>query len=197
MSIEKSEIRLAAVCELGVRLDDILEATRKEASHQVGAVAAYKVATQTLTALVSQVDTDIQGGLLTLDEGAKAKSYLVKAIAVVDSLGQQSTTQSILFAGKAQGLEAAVMAAKQASDMEKARITALGNPEPDAATKTGSGLGRPPCTIKELRQAGAPTIPTANSVGSEVLAKQGPAKTSAQKAAAARVRKGTHVTNTK
>lgn len=147
MSIEKSELKMAVANDLGCRLDDTLEAVRKEAYRQEGAKAALQVAGKAIQDLVPLVDREMDEGLLSLEEASKVKRHLLRVVACFENLFKQSHNLQLLAAGKAQGLEAAVQVIKRQVEEEAVKLKAMTEPLPVAAE------GESPLSLKQIRIA--------------------------------------------
>ena len=160
MSIEKSEIKVAAAHEIGCRLDDALEATTKDLYRLEGAVTALKQAVQIVESMGKVVDKDMDDGRFGLEEATHIKQYLHRATLMVTNLQTNAESNRVAQTGKIQAMETAVKIAKNFKDSEDSKAqtlrTALAQARANGTSEERRSVGaHPGLTIKEQRLAEA------------------------------------------
>ncbi len=160
MSIEKSEVKVAAAHEIGCRLDDALEATTKDLYRLEGAVTALKQAVQIVESIGKVVDKDMDDGRFGLEEATHIKQYLHRATLMVTNLQTNAESNRVAQTGKIQAMETAVKIAKNFKDAEDAKAqtlrTALAQARANGTSEERRPVGgHPGLTIKEQRLAEA------------------------------------------
>jgi hypothetical protein len=106
--MDKGEIKAAAIHEMGVRVDDLLEATLIEQYRNEGASSALAAAVKKVGELSVICDKEMDEGLFDLATAKVIKKYVTRALAVVDTMAKTAENHRLLVTGKAKGLEAVV-----------------------------------------------------------------------------------------
>lgn len=163
MSVEKAEVRAGAMHEVGVRMDDLLEAVKADVHRFDGAASGLLQCVKAIEGLLAHVDKDVDEGKYDLEVAKVAKQYIARAVQVAQNLGQQSSNQKILSIGKVQMGEAAVATVKKMHQVETGRAETLARveqtPEDDVDLRSRTAGARPPMTIKEQRLAEEKPVP--------------------------------------
>lgn len=153
MNIEKSQIKVGAVHEVGVRLDDALEGARSEVHRADGASAALERAAEACSQLSRQVDRDLdEGKIADLGTAGLVKKWIDKCAATVRDARAQALVAKAQGQGKVAALETAVGIAKRFVDDERKKIENFQAAVASGAL-TAEDVGRPPPSIKEQRRA--------------------------------------------
>ena len=118
-SLVKSEVRISTANEIGVRMDDALEAAKSDIARCDGAgSAAVKIASDIET-LCAQAQKDIDEGRMDLEQGKLVLSWLQRSKSVADRHAAASQQARVLSQGRVAGYEQAVaMIAKFKGDEE-------------------------------------------------------------------------------
>jgi hypothetical protein len=156
MSLEKIELRAAGMHEVGVRMDDLLDAARKEVLRCEGAQLGLLQATKGVIDLIAYVDKDVDEGKYGLEAAKLIKLYLSRASEVVQNLSKNANNQKIAATGQVQMAEVAVQITKKMHDGELAKRAAVAAAEAtpeDVTLRTRPEGVHPPATIKEQRLA--------------------------------------------
>jgi hypothetical protein len=156
MSAEKSELRAAGMHEVGVRLDDLLEAARKEVLRCEGAALGLFQCAKAVNDLNAHVDLDVSEGKYDLETAGHVKRYLSRASQVVQNLGVASNNSKMASAGQVQMAETMVTVTKKMFDAEVTKreqiVEAERSPEAEDPRRRPTGV-RPTPSIKEQRLA--------------------------------------------
>ena len=118
----KHEVKALTYHEIGMRLDDQLDAAKSEQSGFEGAKQAFQVATKRVEDLTSHIDKEVKDGTLDLEQSTLAKRWVLRAVNIVSNLAIQSEVQLYQAQGKVMALNQAVKHAKTMYDQEKARL---------------------------------------------------------------------------
>jgi hypothetical protein len=119
MSLDKSEVKLGTVHELGCRLDDVREAAHKEVSRMEGAVAAFAKSAEVVAALAALVDKDISDGKFELETATLIKRYIERGTQALTNLHLNAKNLQLMAQGKVQGLDAGLQVAKKLKEEEE------------------------------------------------------------------------------
>lgn len=151
-SVIKSETKIATAQDIGVRMDDLLEQARTEVAQMSGAQAALNESAKAVAKLLVTVDSDVDGGLLDLQQAKFAKLYVNRAVSVLENLARHTSNMMMTANGKVTAFEKSVQSVSSYQEAEKTRLkTALteiateGSLDPVAS--------RPGQSIKERRLA--------------------------------------------
>lgn len=148
----KSEVKIAAAQEIGVRMDDLLEEAIAEVHQAAGAQTALLEAAKAIAKLHEHVSTDMDGGLYPLDVGAKIKAYVNRAITALESLAQRAGNMQMTAHGRKQALEKVVLSVKSFKDNETTKLAEIHLSEKTSSAKI-TETRIPQVTIKERRLA--------------------------------------------
>lgn len=156
MGLEKAEMRAAGIHDVGVRMDDLLEASRKEVVQCEGASLGLLQAVKAVNDLNPHVDKDVDEGKFDLETAKLIKLYLGRASQATQNLAQNARNQQMIAAGRVQAFETSVAVTKKMYDAESQRAAAIAEAESDPANMTlrsrPAGV-HPPRTLKEMRLA--------------------------------------------
>lgn len=163
MGLDKSEIKLAILQELGCKFDDMLEGVQHDKFRAEGAARALIQATKAIRSVASLVDDDVDKERYDLPTAAKIKEYIDRAATIVESMAKNATNQQMAGGGSIVAMDQVVKYLKKEYDSEEAKRKALeesedeldklltGGEEPKLHERpTGR---RPPPTVKQRRRA--------------------------------------------
>lgn len=151
MSIDKAEIKIATAHEIGVRMDDALEAAKRDVAVDDGArAAAIKIAADLeglLAAMNKQVNEE---GGMDLETAKTVGDWLQKAVGLAKNMVMQAERSKILAQGRVQAFESAVAGVMKFKTEEENKVRSLLD-----TVKSGDieDAGRPPPSIKSQRLA--------------------------------------------
>lgn len=146
MSLDKSEIKLSVLHDLGCRLDDLLEEAQNERLRADGASSALVQASKAITRLTSLVDDDVEKKRYDDDTAAKVKEYLDRCAVLIDSMALNTRNHRIATVGRGEAFDVVVKVLKKEHDAEIEKRSALS----DNAEKRPIGQ-RPADTLKQQR----------------------------------------------
>lgn len=154
----KSEVKIATAHDIGVRMDDLLEAAKNEVAQASGAQAALNESAKAVAKLLAVVDTDITGGLLDLEQAKFAKLYVNRAVAVLENLARHTSNMLMTANGKVAAFEKSVQSVSVYQEAEKTKMRQVLEAPAAAATDEGAvpvveHVTRPGMTLKERRLA--------------------------------------------
>jgi hypothetical protein len=121
MSVEKSELRAAAVHDLGARIDDGLEKAVAQKNQAIGAVLAHEKGAQDITVLKLKVQQSIDAGELDFDQAKLVLSWLDQAVTACQNLHKQASGVALKAEGVEMGLKAAIEITSAAHGQELAK----------------------------------------------------------------------------
>jgi len=163
MRIEKAETKIAVASELGAKIEDILEAAKKEVSRWEGSVSAFSQASKACEALGEHVDRDVTDGVYDLEVAKVVKRYVDRAAQLTKNLMAQAENNRISTVGKVAALDTTVQVVAKYRDEEVGRVSAFRAALASGQIKVEDGGGmsvadggvRPARSIKEQRLAEA------------------------------------------
>lgn len=123
MSILKSELKQLVTHEVGVRVDDALEAAKRELAVTEGRHSGFMEGAKAVEALQATVDADVEAEKYDLVVSEQVKRYLTRAVHALQNLAQQSVHFKMAQTGKIQGFEHTITLLKGIIDEEKAKAT--------------------------------------------------------------------------
>jgi hypothetical protein len=121
----KHEVKVLTYHEMGVKLDDQLEAAKLEYSSLDGSKKAFAFGKSKVEELTAHIDKDTRDGTLDVEQSTLAKRWVLRAVAVLQNLGVQSEVQSYQAQGKIIALEKSVGIVKTLHDNEKALLDSV------------------------------------------------------------------------
>lgn len=153
MNVLKAEMKQMVTHEVGVRVDDALEAARKELAALEGRQTAYLEGAKAVEALMKAVDADCESEKFGLEVGAEVKRYLSRASQVLQNLSMQANNMRIAQTGKVQGFEHTIRLLKNLIEQEKQKVEQART----KAEEEGVDVEEVPrrMSLKERRQAEA------------------------------------------
>lgn len=127
MGLEKSEVRLAALHEMGVRLDDLLDAAKREVAEANGAKTAAAVIAQRLAEKTQALDRAFIDGQLSITKETYdgLKRAWADATRIASEVALSSGEQFFRCQGKVSALEASVKVTKGLHDATQAKVDAV------------------------------------------------------------------------
>lgn len=150
MNVEKAQIKIGTAHEIGVHLDDMLEAAEAQVYRQEGAAMALKQAIGPIVGLAEHVKKDLTEG--KLDEfgelGLKVSEYVIRyinrAAGAVENLATAAEVGKLKALGKVDGLRDAVKSTKKVMDGERQKVSAFVEASKDGSmTDEGAFAGAP------------------------------------------------------
>jgi hypothetical protein len=158
MGSEKAEIKALVAHELGVGLDDMLEAVLVEAQQYRGAKEGLRQAVVALNQYHKEhIDKDIDEGKLSLEDADRIRRYLARDVGIIENLAVRAEVSQLQAEGKAAGVRLAVGNVKKYHDHEKTLAIQMRTGEQAAAPSAEgpvNGAGKHPGpTLKAQRLA--------------------------------------------
>jgi len=155
MSVLKSELKQLVITEVGVRVEDALEAAKADVRLLEGRQSAFTDGAKAAEALLTIVDQDLAADLFDIPTAAHIKKYVGRCVFALQNLTQQAANQRIAQTGKVQGLQHTVDLLKNIIDAEKAKVEAItvseSSPPPETPKERVEGTR--PLSLKEQRLA--------------------------------------------
>jgi DNA-binding protein H-NS len=146
VSAEKAVFKADVIHDVGLRLEDVQEASLAAARRCEGAEQALIQAASVVQSLHIQVDQDLESGVIKdLEVASLVKEWVTRAVGVVDQLAKNAHIAAITQHGHAQGMAAAVKLVHQVKEAELRNAAALREREANRDEEFGS--------IKAQRQA--------------------------------------------
>lgn len=157
----KSEVKIAAAQDIGVRIDDLLEQAKSEVAQTNGAQMALNEGAKAVAKLMAAVDGEIDSGLLDLPTAKVAKQYVGRAVAMLENLSRHMGNLTLAANGKVDAYSKAVASVKTYQDAEQVRLQGALAQVAAAGAEVGTAAApRPGKTIKQLRLDEATTSKT-------------------------------------
>ena len=188
--MDKGEIKAATVHELGVKFDDMLDASRRDVDRNEGAKLAMLGAAKKVGDLAVHVDKDMDEGVFSNLDGPLAvakvvKKYITRACGVLESGYQAAENHRLVAHGKVLAFEQMVGNMKKIHDQEMEKVRQrleVATSEPSADVRSRLVGMAPARTLKEQRQgmqeeASAPEPVPVQVVPSIPIRKSAPKKT--------------------
>lgn len=138
----KHEVKVLTYHELGMKLDDQLDAAKAEQSSFEGSKKAFALGRAKVEELTAHIDKDVRDGTLDLEQSTLAKRWVLRAVAVLQNLGIQAEVQGYQAQGKVMALTQAVNHTKVLHDQEKSLLDAAIAAESQSSVETVDS-GRP------------------------------------------------------
>jgi hypothetical protein len=208
MTLETAKIRAQVAHEIGVRLDDALEAARGETVRWEGSNQGLLMGQKAILGLLPHVDRDIEEGKYDLQTATAVKLYINRCAQVCANMAVQSSTQRAMSQGQIQMGEANVKVVKKFHEDELRRAEAIAAAEAESRA-AGKSVGEeesvdlrsrpsgvhPPASIKQQRLAeeAAEAKAEAARVEAEVKAAEAAAEAALQESARAELAKAAEV----
>lgn len=158
MSAFVQELKHAVSTEIGVRVEDSYESTKRELSVHEGRQSAFLDGAKAAEALLQSVDKDLEEGKFDLATAAHVKRYVSRCANALGNLSVQSANICIAYTGRIHALGQTLTLIKSIADDAKAKAATLHQAEslPPPESVRGRIEGMPPApTIKEQRLAEA------------------------------------------
>lgn len=175
MSILKAELKQLVTHEIGVRIDDALEAAKRELSVLDGKHAAFTDGAKAIEALQAMVDKDVEEEVFDLKTAAVVKKYVTRGVNALQNLAQQASLHKIGQTGKVQGFEHTISLLKGIFEAEKAKAEQL------RASADEEGRPRELRSIRQRRQEeAAAEAAAAPEAASSEAPSEAPAQAQAQ-----------------
>jgi hypothetical protein len=125
MSKLKHEIKASALHEMGVKLEDVLEAAKMELAKFRGVQESNKELMQKVEDLCAHVDNDLKAGVFDIATAGHVKKYILRAVEVIRNLGIQAEINSYTAQGRIQGTQKTIALTKAMFDAERASVVAM------------------------------------------------------------------------
>lgn len=181
MSVLKSELKQMITHEIGVRVEDAMDAAKTELAVLEGRQAAFLDGSKAVEALMGAVDKDVETEKYGLEVAEVAKRYLSRAVNALQNLSVQASQFRIAQTGKVQGFDHTVKLLANIVASEKAKIAELqaqgaaaeGSTESAPENLRDRPVGLRSVSIKAQRQAeAAAEAAAAEAVSAVVEVKQ-------------------------
>jgi hypothetical protein len=121
LTIEKSQLRAAAILDVGARLDDELEKAERFLQQAIGAVGAFDEAAKSAKTLIVHVQTEIDKGEIDGETAKTVIRWLDRAANAATNLGVQARGKVVHFEGQKTGLKTAVETTSKMHTVEEAK----------------------------------------------------------------------------
>jgi len=125
MSLLKSEAQLAAVNELGNRLDDALDSATKDLYKEEGAVSALKNACGSLDNLLKVISKDLDEKQVDLETQVLVKKYFDRARSIINALAATAENSRQSQVGKIAAFQHSVTIARKYKDEELKKYSVM------------------------------------------------------------------------
>jgi len=122
MNFDKAQIKLLISHEIGMRMDDYLEAAKKECDGFSGAKQALQEAIKRLDQHLIKIDLDVKENRLMFEYADIVKKYVDQCGGIVRNLLIGVEVQFFQAQGKIIAFEQSVKSVKQIYDAEKIKI---------------------------------------------------------------------------
>lgn len=156
MSVLKSELKQLVTHEVGVKIDDVLEAARRDYVMLEGRQTAFQDGSKAPEALMVSVDKDVEEGKYDLKTAEIVKRYLSRCSNALQNLSVQAANMRIAQGGKVQGFEQTIAVLKAILDAEKSKVEAVnGVAGVEDLNPRDRPVGVAPVSLKEQRLAEA------------------------------------------
>jgi polyhydroxyalkanoate synthesis regulator phasin len=132
MSEWKAQLRAAVGEELGIKMDDALEAARAEMCRVDGARQAFTQLADKIEQLNKVVDKEVEEGkIASLEEASTIKKWIARSVGIPKNLGLGAEVQFHVCRGKVEALEQQIKILKAFVDGERARAKELAEAKPN------------------------------------------------------------------
>lgn len=156
MSVLKSELKQMVAHEVGVRVEDALDAAKRDLSALEGRQGAFADGSKACEAMLAAVDKDIEDGKYDLAAAEHVKRYVLRCGHALNNLAMNASNLRIAQTGKVQAFQHTVSLLQNMVEVEKAKAAALVSaesaPPPENPREREAGV-HPAQTIKALRLA--------------------------------------------
>jgi hypothetical protein len=125
MSVLKSEMKQMVTHEVGVRVEDALEAAKKELSLLEGRQSAFADGAKSLEALLGLVDKDIEETKYDAAVGEHVKRYILRSVHALNNLAANAANLRIAQTGKVQAYTQTISLLQNMIEAEKAKAAAV------------------------------------------------------------------------
>lgn len=121
----KHEVKAGAYSTVGQKVEVLIAEAKAESSRYQGASEALVSAKKGVESVLSVVDQDAKEGTISIEESAKVKRWLVRAVGSVENLQIQSEAAKFQANGKIQALEKVLTDVKKLYVLEQAQLKGL------------------------------------------------------------------------
>jgi len=151
MSALKTELRAAAIHEVGVKLEDALESARADEFRSEGGINALLRVSKRIEALVEHVNHDVDEEKYDLETAKLIKSYLARAAVIVDATTKEEADARLRTQGARMGYKRAVEMTHAMHQAETRKfVSQVSEPSPQSDVTPN---GHVHLSIKEQRLA--------------------------------------------
>lgn len=119
MNLDKAELKLLILGDLGCDFEDVKDSMVRDLHQQEGAAAALTQAAKSILALCKLVDDDIEKGRYELPEAERLKQYISRAATVCDEMSKKARVARQVAEGRVQGVDHIVKIVKKRHDAEE------------------------------------------------------------------------------
>ncbi len=162
MTVEKSELRRAAIHDLGEKFDDILEQHEADKHRCEGAAVGFLHASRSVQALMVSVQKDIEEDIYDIATAEHVKKYIERAVIVLDNLAKNANNKKLMAEGKMEALTGVIAVTKKAYDVENAKVVQATTPleeSADAKAVAKNSKRKPNASLKVTRGKAAKKAP--------------------------------------
>lgn len=128
MSLEKTELRLHVIDEIGKDLALQLRAQEIALARQEGVAAGFQQGATSVGDLFTHVDKDITEGKLDLEQAKLVKLWITRAHAALGNLHQQSSNHLFITKGKIEATKVSLDALQKKVDAERGKLQQMLRP---------------------------------------------------------------------
>lgn len=171
-------VKLGTAHEIGVQLDNQLEAAERDVFALGGAVEglanASKQIEQLQTLVMAEADAGRLSDLNPLQVAAKIKEYVLKSQMICQQLGTNMGVQRFVAQGRIQGLKGAVDSVKKFHGSTENQLKASVTAAQEAEKSPVRTPGRPAPTLRSQRTNDTSDVPTQPPINAETPAEVKP-----------------------
>ena len=159
MSLEKAELKMLMLQDLGNKFDDVLEEMGRDQCRTEGASKALSQAATVIAQLATLVDDDLDKERYDIETATRIKQYISRATTQVSDMASAMTRNKLVAQGRREGIAQVVQMTKKEYDREEAKKKAIEKASEDPSLIAQDGLSRrltgvhPGPTIKQRRLA--------------------------------------------
>ena len=122
MSVEKSEVIIAVLEDIGARAEDQLDAFKAEEQRIAGAVDAYRSGHAAVMTLFGHVEKELESSQLDEAHAAAVKRYIERAVQMLANLATRAEGQRFMAGGQVAAQRKAVASLDKQRKDEQAKL---------------------------------------------------------------------------
>jgi len=131
MSLEKAELKILILNDLGCDIEDMSESLQRECHQQEGATVALREATKAILGLQALVDEDVDKGRYDIEAAARVKAYVARAASQCEDMSKAAFTKRMVSEGRHQGVAQVVGLLKKKAQVESLKAEAMKSTDED------------------------------------------------------------------